>query len=231
MLERCLNRDWIYAPTSESSKSISSRAKIYPDVMFPLPLVDALANKLLWPLPIRTHPWMQVFFFFQWLLQLLFICMRFWSFSVWLSPLCLKVITICWPRKLSVCFSVSSAAGGEGHSDRTVTHYQCLCHTLRISNLGHWTMRSCLNSLVLSVSSGSQSVSGTLINRSSQANSPTVSYSSAQRQENIAYSTTRLWSVSFNSWCRGSNVLFYLPTLVTEEGDLLTTTPGCTQSF
>lgn len=63
MLERCLNGDWIYAPTSESSKSITSRAEIYPDVMFPLPLVYALANKLLWPLPIRTHPWMQVFLF------------------------------------------------------------------------------------------------------------------------------------------------------------------------
>lgn len=37
-------------------------------------------------------------------------------------------------------------------------------------------MRSCPNLLVLSVSSTSQSVSGTLIKRSSQANAPTVSY-------------------------------------------------------
>lgn len=35
----------------------------------------------------------------------------------------------------------------EGHSERTVTHYRCLCHTQGISNLGHRTMRSCLNCL------------------------------------------------------------------------------------
>lgn len=79
-------------------------------------------------------------------------------------------------------FSVSCTAGREGHSDRTVTHYQHSCHTQGISNLGHRTMRSCVTLFVLSVSSGSRSVSGTLINRSSQTNSPTVSY---RRDEKI----------------------------------------------
>lgn len=69
-------------------------------------------------------------------------------------------------QTLSLFSSVSGTAGREGHSDRTVTHYQCACHTQGISNLGHRTMRSCLNSLVLSGSSGSRPVSGTLINRS-----------------------------------------------------------------
>lgn len=47
---------------------------------------------------------------------------------------------ICCPTNY---FSVSAAARGEGRGDGTVTQYHC--HTLKISNLGRRTMRSCLS--------------------------------------------------------------------------------------
>lgn len=114
---------------------------------------------------------------------------------------------ICWPRN-SFLFCIWRRRK-EGHSEGTVTHYQCPCHTQGISNLGHRTMRSCLNLLVLSVSSASQSVSGTLINRSSQANSPTASSSPQLRDKKyISYHgdvvSVKWVSFDLGSWINGT---------------------------
>ncbi len=141
-----------------------------------------------------------------------------WSFAqvqALLSLLCFEVIVICRPRNslFSLCILHRRK---EGHSDRTVTHYQRPCHTQGISNLGHRTMRSCLNLLVLSVSSGSQSVSGTLIKRSGKL-SHSLLLPSAWRPQNISHhgnvvsgSAALIWDLELMVQYIKSSRLFFL---------------------